>query len=217
MKSDIRIQHDVLAELHWDPSINATGIGVQVAQGIVTLTGQVASLIEKWDVERAALQVNGVKALAVEITVVLPSESRRGDTDIIRSAENALAWSSYLADVSIKVMAEAGFMTLTGKVDWEYQRQAAADCLRSLRGVTGISNQIAVRSSISIDAVKADIDAALLRGAVHDSQQVTVTAHGGEVTLSGTVPSWSDRYRARHAAWSTAGVCNVLDQLVVAG
>src|SRR5476651_1737362 len=132
MKSDAQLQQDVIAELSWVPSIDAARIGVEVKDGIVTLAGHVASYAQKWDAERAAQRVYGVKALAIEMDVALPGSSQRNDVDIERSADNVLQWMTYLPKDSIKLKVENGWVTLTGELDWEYQRQAAANAVRYL-------------------------------------------------------------------------------------
>ena len=217
MKTDAQVQHDVLAELNWEPSINAAGIGVEVSDGVVTLAGHVASFAEKWDAERVAQRVAGVQALAVEIEVTLPGSSVRSDSDIARSAVHALEWSTYVPRDAVKVLVEGGHATLSGEVDWEYQRQAAASGVRSLMGVTGISDQIALKPKASVPAIKADIEAALKRGAKLDAARVAVHVEGGVVTLSGPVHSWPERYLARNAAWAGHGVCRVIDNMTVSG
>ena len=90
MKTDAQLKKDVLAELNWEPSVNATKIGVEVSDGVVTLAGHVDSYGEKWHAERAAQRVGGVKALAVEMDVTIPGSAERTDTDIAHSAEQAL-------------------------------------------------------------------------------------------------------------------------------
>ncbi|MFZ6648033.1 BON domain-containing protein [Undibacterium sp. TJN25] len=215
MKTDSDIQKDVIAELNWEPSISAEQIGVTVKDGIVTLTGHVRSFAEKWESEQAAMRVSGVRALAVEIDVTLPGSSQRHDGDIARSVENVLEWASYLPKDSVSVMVENGWITLTGEVEWGYQRQAAVAAVRYLMGVTGVSDNITIRPSISISAVKADIEAALKRGAKADAEKISVAVHGSDVTLTGTVRSWQERHLARTSAWSTPGVRNVVDNINV--
>jgi osmotically-inducible protein OsmY len=216
MKTDAQVQQDVIAELKWEPSINAAQIGVEVKDGIVTLAGHVSSYAEKWDAERAAQRVSGVKALAVEIDVKLPGSSKRNDADIARSAKDVLQWMTYLPKDSVKVMVEDGWITLSGEVDWEYQRQAAAGGVRYLMGVTGVSDQIAVKPKVSLSAVKSDIEAALKRRATADAQKISVDVRGADVTLTGSVHSWSERDLARNAAWGTPGVRNVVDNITIA-
>jgi len=215
MKSDSQLQNDVLAELTWEPSLNPAQIGVQVKDGIVTLAGQVDSFAEKWDAEHAAQRVAGVKALVIDMNVNLPGSSQREDIDIARSAENVLAWMTYLPQDAVKVMSEHGWITLSGEVAWEYQRQAASTAVRSLLGVTGLSNQIQLRPSVSLAGVKSAIEAALKRQSHTDAQQIVVEISGTDVILSGTVRSLSERDLARKSAWGSPGVHNVIDRLVV--
>ena len=216
MKTDAQVQQDVMAELNWEPSVNAAQIGVEVKDGIVTLAGHVDSYAEKFDAERATQRVAGVKALAIEMDVTLPGSSKRNDADIARSAENVLEWMTYLPKGSVKLKVEGGWITLSGEVDWEYQRQTALSGVRYLMGVTGVSNQIAVKSKVSLSAVKSDIEAALKRRAKSDAQNISVKVQGGDVTLSGTVHSWSERELASDAAWGAPGVRKVVDNITVA-
>ena len=216
MKTDTQLQEDVIAELKWEPSINATQIGVEVKDGVVTLTGHVTSFAEKWNAERAAQRVAGVKALAIEMDVTLPGSSKRNDADIARSAENVLQWTAGLPRDCVKVMVENGWITLSGEVDWGYQRQAAIRAVRYLLGVTGVSDEIAIKAKLPLSAVKSDIEAALMRRAIDDARNISVKVQGGEVTLTGTVHSWSERDLAEHAAWGTPGVRNVVDLITVA-
>jgi osmotically-inducible protein OsmY len=216
MKTDAQLQQDVLAELAWEPSVNAAQIGVEVKGGVVTLAGHVDSFVEKWEAERAAQRVSGVKALAIEMDVNLPGSSHRNDADIARSAENALMWMTYVPQNSIKVTVESGRITLSGEVTREYQRQAAAYGVRGLMGVTGVSNQITIKHTVSSSTLKADIEAALSRRSHTDGHNISVEVHGTDVTLRGQVHSWSERDLAASCAWGSAGVENVVDNITVA-
>lgn len=215
MKTDSQLQQDVRAELQWEPSVNATQIGVEVKNGVVTLAGHVDSYAEKWDAERATQRVAGVKGLAVEMDVKLPGTSQRNDADTARSAENVLAWSSFAPKDSIKVMVEKGWVTLTGQVHWDFERRGAASSVRQLMGVTGVSDQITIKQKVSSTVVKSDIEAALKRRARNDAQMISVDVKGADVTLSGTAHTWAERDLASHAAWSAPGVRNVVDNITV--
>ena len=215
MKTDKQLQQDVIAELGWEPSVNASQIGVEVKDGIVTLAGHVDSFAEKWNAERAAQRVLGVKALATEMDVKLPGSSHRNDADIARSAENALQWTTYVPNDEIKVMVENGWVTLSGEVDWGYKKQAAAAAMRNLLGVKGVSDQIAIKPKASVSAVKSDIEAALKRCARNEAEAISVDVDGGKVTLSGSVHSWSERESAANSAWRAPGVCKVVDNITV--
>lgn len=215
MKTDTQLKQDVNAELSWEPSVSAAQIGVEVKDGVVTLAGHVGSYAEKWSAERAAQRVSGVKALAVEIDVKLSGSSKRNDTDIARSAEDVLQWTTDLPKDSVKIMVEGGWITLTGDVDWDYQRRAAADAVRYLLGVVGVSNQIVIKSKVSTSIVKSDIEAALKRRAASDAKQISVDVRGSDVTLTGTVHSWSERELAESTAWKSPGVHRVVDNIIV--
>jgi osmotically-inducible protein OsmY len=217
MRTDRQIQQDVIAELQWEPSVNATHIGVEVNNSVVTLAGHVGSHAEKWDAERAAQRVAGVTALAVEMDVKLAFGDERTDADIANAATLALQWSTYLPKGKVRVMVEKGWLTLSGTLDWEYQRQNAEGAVRYLMGVTGISNLIAVKPTVSISAVNADIEAALKRRATADAQKISVDILGTDVTLTGTVQSWGERDTVRNSAWGTPGVHSVVDKMSIAG
>ena len=213
MKTSTELKRDVIAELNWDPSLPSNNIGVEVKDGVVTLSGHVGSFVEKWNAERAVQRVVGVGALAVEIEVNLPGSSKRDDADIARTASNVLAWASYVPQDSIKVMVEGGWITLTGNVEWEYQRNSAADAVRRLMGVTGVSNDINLEPSIAAQVVQSDIEAALKRLAKSESANITVHVDGSTVTLAGTTHSWVERDLASQAAWNAPGVKHVKDKI----
>ena len=210
MKTDSQLQQDVMAELKWEPAVHAAQIGVEVKNGVVTLAGEVSSYTEKLNAERAAQRVNGVKALAVEMKVKLSEFGKRTDADIAESAKNILGWTSSLPADAVKVLVEGGWLTLSGDVEWQYQRQDAADSVRYLSGVTGVSNQFAIKPSLSATVVKSDIGAALKRRAAADAKSIAFDVKGGDVTLIGTVRSWAERNLATRPAWGTAGVRNVV-------
>lgn len=216
MKTDSQLQQDVSAELQWEPSVHAARIGVEVKDGVVTLSGQADSYSEKWNAERAALCVAGVQALATELTVLLPALSQRTDADIAQAAENVLEWTSAQPVEAIHVKVEGGWITLTGEVEWQYQRQAAYNSVRTLLGVTGVSNQIGIRAVAMPMAVQSDIEAALRRTSIADARKITVSVHDRDVTLSGPVRSWEERTTATNSAWGMPGVRNVIDLMTLA-
>jgi osmotically-inducible protein OsmY len=217
MKTDSQLQQDVSDELRWEPSVQATHIGVSVKDGVVTLAGRVDSCSEKWGAERAALRVYGVKALATELTVQLPGPSQRSDADIARSVENVLEWNSTVPAGTVKVKVEAGWVTLAGDVDWQYQRTAAIDSVRHLLGVVGVSDQISIEPALAASTVGSDIEAALRRAAIVDATRISVAVHGGDVTLAGTVRNFAEREAATNSAWATPGVRAVVDHMMLGG
>jgi len=216
MKTDTQLKHDILSELEWEPSINASQIGVEVKDGVVTLAGHVDSFGEKWHAEKAVERVSGVRALAVEIAVKLPGSSQRSDTEIAHVAESALKWQTFLPEGAIKIMVESGWITLSGRVEWEYQRQAATTAVRHLLGVKGLNDEILINSKVSAGNVKTNIESALKRRAIADGRKISVTVDGSDVTLTGEVSTWTEREQAWNSAWGTAGVERVVNNITVA-
>jgi VCBS repeat-containing protein len=214
MKTDKQLQQDVLEELQWEPSVDANEIGVAAHHGIVTLSGFVPSYLEKQAAERAAGRVSGVKAVAEEIQVKLPGSSQRTDVDIAQAALSALEWNVALKD-KIMVKVEHGIVTLTGNVDWNYQRDTAKRSVENLTGVRRVHNQIKVRVRPSIADVKAQIKQAFARSASFDAARIDVESQDGEVTLKGKVRSWAERRDAEEAAWAAPGVTKVRNDLTI--
>jgi osmotically-inducible protein OsmY len=215
MKSDNQLRNDVQAELNWDPAVKAVDVGVVAKDGVVTLTGHLGSHAEKYAVERAAQRVHGVKALAVEMTVKLPSDSERTDADIALAVERALEWNVLIPDGRIRPMVEGGWLTLSGEVEWEYQRGAAEEAVRNLLGVTGVSNLVSVTPKVRPADVEKMIHDALLRQADREAGQLAITVSGSQVTLRGKVHSWADRDAVQGAAWAAPGVAVVVNDLLV--
>lgn len=215
MKTDAHIKADVTEELAWDPAVNATGIGVAVQDGVVTLTGHLDSYAEKHAVERAVHRVAGVRGIALELDVKLAAEHKRSDSEIAQAAAAALQLNSLVPDEKIQVQVENGRVTLTGEVDWSYQLASAEQCVRPLAGVRGLSNRITIQSRASSKDVGAQITAALTRQAAREAKHITVEVEGSVVTLWGKVHSLAEREAAVGAAFSARGVSRVVDKLEV--
>ncbi|WPG40927.1 BON domain-containing protein [Variovorax sp. EBFNA2] len=214
MKTDAQLRDDIQSELAWDPSFDAANVGVIVKDGVVTLTGHLASFAEKYAVERAAQRVHGVKAVAVEITVKLPFDNERTDADIAAAAERALEWNVLVPD-KIRPMVEKGWLTLNGEVEWEYQRRAAEGAVRNLLGVRGVSNLVNVTPKVRPADVEKNIHDALARQADREAKHVAVAVNGSQVTLRGKVHSWAERKAVQGAAWAAPGVSVVVNDLTV--
>jgi osmotically-inducible protein OsmY len=213
--TDRDLQEHVQKALDWEPSVDSAGIGVSVENGVVTLRGDVKSYWEKAAAERVALRVYGVKAVANDMNVRLGDDQKKTDTDIAQAVVSALRWNTVVPEEKISVSVSEGWVTLKGKVDWEYQRAAAAHAVRDLTGVRGVTNIIALEPHISVSDVKSKIEAALKRSAEVDARRINVGVTDGKVILSGNVHSWFERDEARRAAWAAPGVKEVDDLITI--
>jgi osmotically-inducible protein OsmY len=215
MSNDTELKALVLAELAWEPSVTAPHIGVTARDGVVTLSGHVHRFAEKQAAQKAALRVRGVKAVAEEIEVKLPLDTVRSDEDIALAAIDRLARDSTLPKDAIKVTVQDGWLTLTGEVGWRFEHDAAAQDVRRLWGVVGVSNQITLKPRVNTYNLTSDISNALHRS-WFDHEGVKVSANGGTVTLTGQVKSWSERDLAGSTAWASPGATDVENHLIIA-
>ncbi len=214
--NDGTLRQDIIDELDFEPSIEAADIGVAVENGIVTLTGHVPTYAQKMTVEDVVRRVKGVKGIAEEIEVRPYGSNRTADDEIAKRAVNTISWNTSVPDDAVQVKVQKGWLTLTGKVDWQYQKTAAADAVADLAGVTGVTNQIQIRPRASSFDVKKRIEDALKRNAELEAQAIHVNVlDGGKVRLEGRVHAWSERSAAERAAWSAPGVTVVEDRITI--
>lgn len=215
MKTDADLKKDVMAELAWDPAVDADAIGVAVRDGVVCVSGQVETLSQKHVVEKVLRRVPGVKAIAMELDVVLSPRHRRSDAEIAAAAEHALRWQTLVKADRVQLSVEHGWVTLHGEVEWDYQRRGVEKLLRHLTGVAGLRNEIVIRPKPTPADVAARIKTALTRQAVREAHRVQVEVTGSTVKLSGRVHSWQERDAAQGASWSAPGVRAVINEIEV--
>jgi osmotically-inducible protein OsmY len=215
--TDTGLHQDVLDELEFEPSIDARNIGVAVANGVATLSGHVGSYAQKQTAVNATKRVRHVRGVADDIEVRYGFEKKTTDDELARRAVDVLGWNIVVPGGSIQAVVREGWVTLTGMVDWQYQRQAAEDDIRRLSGVHGVINNIILTPRpICTDNVKAKIETALRRRAEVEARAIRITVEdGGQVILEGKVDNWDERNAVEVAAWSAPGVCRVIDRLTI--
>jgi osmotically-inducible protein OsmY len=215
MKTDAELQQDVMNELKWEPTLKAAEIGVAVKDGIVTLSGYVDSYVKKLVAEHAAARVFGVRAVAEEIQVRLPGSLKRSDEDIAGVVANVLEWNVLVPHDRVKVQVQDGLVTLSGEVDWGYQKFAAEEAVRNLMGIVWFNNQITVKPTVKPQDIKDKILSAFQRNALLDSRRIKIETRGGKVILSGSVRSWGERAEAQWVAWAAPGVFEVENDILI--
>lgn len=214
--SDSILKQDIIDELDFEPSIDAADIGVAVDGGVVTLTGHVPTYAQKVKVEDVVRNVKGVKAIAQEMEVRPFGTHKTADDEIAKRAVNTIAWHTSIPGGAVQISVQSGWIKLTGKVEWQYQKTAAEDAMRHLAGVIGVTNQIEIKPRPSTHDIKQRIENALKRNAELEAQEIKVNVLGnGAVRLEGRVHAWSERRAAERAAWSAAGVRTVEDRITI--
>jgi osmotically-inducible protein OsmY len=211
--SDLEIKRDVEEELRLNPDLDASDIAVAVKDGVVTLSGFTRSYSQKWEAERTAKRVAGVRGIANDIEVRLPVFNRRPDPEIARDAVTAIQAELPYSSEHINVVLRDGWVTLDGQVEWHYAKERAERAVRRVRGVKGVVNLIKVSPRVAPVEVKKKIEDSFRRNAEIDANRIMVEADGGLVTLRGTVRSWAEREEAERVAWQIPGVTEV-DNLI---
>ena len=211
--TDEEIQENVMAELKWDAKLQPNEIGVNVKEGIVTLTGWVDSFLKKWSAEDVALKVSGVKAVANDLEVKLASE--RTDADVAAAALRALEWDAFVPSDRVQVTVSKGWITLKGEVEWQYQKEDAERVVRRLAGVKGVSNLITVKPRVTPSDLKKKIEDSLVGNAEGDANRIAVDVQGSKAILRGTVRAWAEKEEAERVAWSAPGITSVENRIAV--
>jgi osmotically-inducible protein OsmY len=212
---DLQLQQRVIDELTFDPSLDAAHIGVAARDGVITLSGHVDSVAQKFAAERAVRRVKGVKAVAQELDIHLPPDKKTADDEIAQRAVKLLEWDVLIPSGAIGVAVEHGVITLSGTVEWGYQRDEAERDVRRLGGVHGVVNLIEIRPHIDPANVQASLRAAFERNAELEASGIAVAVTNSRVILTGKVKSWIEREEAERAAWSVPGVTAVEDHIVI--
>lgn len=215
--SDSSLRQNILDELEFEPSIDANDIGVAVEDGIVTLSGHVQNYSQKQAAERIVARVKGVRGIAEELEVRYPGGSGVADDEIARRVLDTLKWSTRVPDGKVQVTVQKGWVTLTGSLDWNYQKVGAANAIEDLKGVTGVTNKITIKPQVTSVDVRTRIEEALKRSAEVEAGDIKIDVAADKVTLKGRVKTWSERWLVEDTAWATPGVTHVSDELIVGG
>ena len=216
MKTNAELQKDVQDAIKWEPLLNAAEIGVTAKDGVITLTGVVDSYSKKIEAEDAAKNVAGVKAVVEKIEIKFSSSwGKKDDNEIASEVLSAFKWNWQVPNNKVKVKVEDGWVTLSGELEWNTQKEAAKDAVKNLLGVKGVSNTITIKSETQDQIEKRDIESALNRSWATMDKDIMVKVTDHNVKLSGTVNSWYQKDEAARIAWNAPGVWSVDNELIV--
>jgi osmotically-inducible protein OsmY len=209
---DLRVRNAVMRQLEWDPEVDASEIGVAARSGAVTLTGFIGSYGGKLAAERCASRVRGVRAVANDISVRL--KLPRTDAEIAHDAAFALNLRDSVPR-TVKAAVHNGHITLTGGVEWMFQKTQAEKLVRHIPGVAGVMNYIEVLPKAGARDIQKRIVHALHRSADVNAKQIEVEVDGDVATLTGTVGSWLQREAAERAAGGAPGITRVDNRITI--
>jgi osmotically-inducible protein OsmY len=206
---------NVSDELFWDPKVDSAAIAVSADDDTVTLRGTVGSLREKREARKAAQRVFGVNWVDNQLKVRLMDGEGRSDSDLRGLVLQALMLDS-LVPASVDAKVTDGFVTLTGTVDWQYQRDEADFIASSIAGALDVFNEIELTPPLpNATDTEESIKKAFQRNATLDAEGLRISTFDGAVTVKGTVKSWAERDEAIAAAWAAPGVTSVSDELTI--
>lgn len=215
MKSNEELLKDIIDAINWEPLLHAAEIGVSVEDGVATLTGAVNSYAKKSEAREAAQNVFGVKTVIEKIDVVIDSKNHKTDNEIASEINNTFKWHWDIPNDNVNVKVVDGLVTLSGELEWNYQKEAAHKAVSNLIGVKGISNNIRI-VSLSKDGIeKKDIEDAIIRNGYIDNTAIEIEVINNLVTLRGSVDSWYQKSEAGRIAWNAPGVKQVQNDLFV--
>lgn len=210
--TDLETRDAVNRQLDWDPRVDADAIGVTARDHTVTLTGFVDTYAAKLAAERAAKRVAGVRAVANDIEVRL--KLARTDADIAADAARILELHTSIPE-NVQAAVHDGHVTLTGKVDWLFQKAQAEKAIRHIRGLKGVMNHISVVPKSGERDLRRRIVRAMHDNADVDARHVFVAVSGGKATLTGSVRTWLQHDAVERAVADAPGVTEIDNRLLV--
>jgi osmotically-inducible protein OsmY len=208
-----QLQQAVLDELAADPKIDPREVAVSVSEnGVVNLRGTVGSLRQRREAAAAVKRVQGVLEVKNNVDVRPLIGDRREDAVVRGEVLQALTLNSTVPS-TVDARVTDGVVTLSGTVNWNFEREEAETTSSNVRGVRGIRSEIVLVPTSKVEDVKQAIEEQIKRNASIDADSVSVVIAGGKVTLKGFVSSWAARDAAINAAWSAPNVTEVIDNI----
>ncbi|MFW5708199.1 MAG: BON domain-containing protein [Bacteroidota bacterium] len=218
-KTDEYIKQEIVDYLIWDDSVNANDVFVNVAEGIVQLSGVVPTHAAKLAAEKDAYRVAGVIQVENMIEVEFPAEVEiPSDTEIINMIESKLLWHDQIDATNITVESNKGIVSLTGMVNSFWEKKLATDTAFATKGVRQVNNNLSVllEKTYEDTEIENDIKQAFKRNILIDESRINVSVKSGIAHLTGILPLFSMKEEAFDTAMLTAGVMDVVDETIIA-
>lgn len=215
MKSNEILQKNVQDAINWEPILKSEKITVIANDGVVTLSGTVNSYAKKIEVENTTKKVVGVIAVVVNIKIHLDNTNDKSDTEIANEILSAWKWNWNIPDNQLKLKVENGWVTIDGKVDWNYEKEVTEKSLENISGVKGVTNNILINSTINDRIEEASIASAFARSWAINQNKLEIHVDRNNVKLTGIVGSLYQKEEAARLAWNTPGVWSVDNELIV--
>lgn len=215
MKTDENLQQDVSNALKWQPLTANCNISAIASSGVITITGTVDNYTKKTEAENSTMKVAGVKSVINKIDVAINSWEEKKDIEITAEILNAFRWNWNTLNDTIKVNVINGYVTLSGEVEWNYQKEAAKEAVTNLIGVKGVTNSITIKSQSETTINKGSLKQALQNHLALDSTDIEIEVSESNITLKGSVETWYQKELAGRIAWKAPGVINVENELMI--
>ena len=217
-----KLYTSVIEKLKFEPRLDSSEITISIEGNadIVTLGGTVKTHAEKTIAEDTVKEIKGVKAVIDEMTVSsLLWRKIKTDHEIVTAAIQAFQWHALIPDELLKITVDSGNVTLSGRVNWQYQKNLAWNAINNLLGVKSIKNDIIVKqiTPIKLDtmAIKSKISKEFERHARIDAESIKIEVKGNKIILKGTVRNFDEINEAEEIAWSVVGVEDVENNLII--
>jgi osmotically-inducible protein OsmY len=214
-KKDDILQKEVSEAIKWEPLLHSNEIDIRARSGIVTLGGTVDNYAQKREAAEAVKNVSGVKKIMDEIKVDLFFSAVKSDKEIAALVNQTLKDNWAVPSYSIKVTVQQGWVTLEGILHWNFQRKAADNAIRYLKGIRGVIDKIKIEPEIKSELNQELIEKALRRSWLLEIDNIKVKVDGKTIFLTGTVESLFEKEEAERIAWNTPGVGYVSNELLV--
>ena len=193
--ADERLAKQIQTRLEGDRWILSYQIRPQVQQGVVTLTGNVDTLLAKVRAAQVTQTVPGVRQVHNEILVSLPARDDFAVKDDVRAG---FMHAPPLQDETLHITISNGHVILTGVVGSEYEKELAANIAASVPGVQWVENKLRVDllAPRTDRQITADVQSKLKWDPGLVNPEIRVNVQNGSVRLSGAVESGSAWERA---------------------